>query len=395
MCLRRRSWVDWESRLTSAFRGTRTSCAQSKTQIMKENNMKQITSILAAGILVVSGLASARAVTNTVDLSTPLAAAQSYFTAMKSGDADPLLRTSLGSTEQKEYMVVFMRCSIAFDKLVRAATTKFGSQDADKVFGEMKDTCSMAPQALAALPNAVVKIVGTNATITARTTGSNPPDSGWKLQKAAGEWKIVMDEDVSKSDFGKEGLEASAKSAERCARNIAAGLYKTADQAQQAWLSSLKDEMHAGIPEQKVLDRFLGSWRSSLVRKIDGNPEEYKGTINFTFTRVLDGKFVQEKTESSDDTSGLAMSTFDPQKKCYRTWWFGSSGATSEATGMWDAESKTLKWSLVGGAGLTATSTHRFLDENKFEWEVTSRDQTGKVYFHMAGTSVRTGEPKK
>lgn len=357
--------------------------------------MRKFTSILAAGILVALGLSSARAVTNTVDLSTPLAAAQSFFTAMKSGDAGALCRASLGSSEQKEYMVVFMRSCIACDKLVQAATTKFGRQEADKVFGGMKASCSMAPQALAALTNAEVKIIGTNATITARTTDPNPPDSGWKLQKAAGEWKVVFDVDVSKSDFGKEGLEASGKSAERCAKNIEAGLYNTADQAQQAWLSSLTAEMHAGIPEQKVLDRFLGSWRSSLVRKVEGNPEEYKGTVDFTDTRVLGGQFVQEKTESSDDTSGLAMYTYDPQKKCYRCWRFGSTGQAAESTGTWDAESKTLRWSFVGEAGVTVTRTHHFLDENKYEWEVTSTDKTGKVIFHVAGTSVRAGEPKK
>jgi hypothetical protein len=151
----------------------------------------------------------------------------------------------------------------------------------------------------------------------------------------------------------------------------------------------------AATPEQKVLDRFLGSWRSSLVRKVEGNPEEYKGTINFTYTRVLGAQFVQEKTELSDNTSGMAMFAYDPQKKCYRKWWFGSIGQTAESTGTWDAESKTLRWSFVGESGVTVTTTHHFLDENKFEWEVTSRDKTGKVFYHMAGTSVRAGEPKK
>jgi len=376
------------------FGGTRSERVKSKTEIMKGVEMRTFTSILAAGILVAPGLSSARAVTNTVDLSTPLAAAQSFFTAMQSGDADAFCRASLGSSEQTEYMVVFMRSCIACDKLVQAATTKFGPQAADKVFGGMKASCSMAPQALAALTNAEVKIIGTNATITPRTTDPNPPGSGWKLQKAAGEWKVVLDVDVSKSDFGKEGLEASGKSAERCAKNLEAGLYHTADQAQQAWLASLTAEMHAPIPEQRVLDRFLGKWRASFVSKIEGNPEQ-KGTIDLTYTRVLEGQFIQEKTELSDNTSGLAMFTYDPQRKCYRTWWFGSIGATTEGTGLWDAPSKTLKWSSAGEPGITVTTTHHFLDENKFEWEVTSGDKTGKVFFHMAGTSVRAAVPKQ
>ena len=151
----------------------------------------------------------------------------------------------------------------------------------------------------------------------------------------------------------------------------------------------------AVTPEQKVLDRFVGSWRCSFVRRAEGNPEEYKGTIDITCSRVLGGQFVQVKTELSDNTSGLAMFTYDPQKKCYRSWWFGSNGQAVENTGAWDAESKTLRWSFVGEAGTTVTSTAHFLDENKYEREVTSRDKTGKVFFHMAGTCVRVGESKK
>jgi hypothetical protein len=151
----------------------------------------------------------------------------------------------------------------------------------------------------------------------------------------------------------------------------------------------------AATPEQKVLDRFLGHWRCSFVRRVEGNPAEYKGTIDFTNSRVLRGQFVQERTELSDNTSGMAMFTYDLQRKCYRSWWFGSTGGTSESTGTWDAASKTLTWSILTEPAITCTVRHHFLGENKFEWELTSKDKTGKVFWHEAGTCVRIGETKK
>src|SRR5438552_2523693 len=74
-------------------------------------------------------------------------------------------------------------------------------------------------------------------------------------------------------------------------------------------------------PEQKVLDRFLGTWRVTYtIAKAEWNPEEKKGTADDTYTRILAGSFVQCKGEQSDKASNLVMYTYDADRKCYRAW---------------------------------------------------------------------------
>src|SRR3954468_18049159 len=80
-------------------------------------------------------------------------------------------------------------------------------------------------------------------------------------------------------------------------------------------------------PEQKVLDRWVGTWKNAYkVPKAQWTPEERTGTAELTTSRVLGGKFVQEKSEHSDKTSGVLMLTYDEQTKCYHSWWFFSMG---------------------------------------------------------------------
>jgi hypothetical protein len=152
----------------------------------------------------------------------------------------------------------------------------------------------------------------------------------------------------------------------------------------------------AATPEQKVLDKWLGSWRSNYkLPKAEWTPEEKIGTAKLTCARVVGGQFVQEKAEHSDNTSSVLMLTYDAQKKCYRGWWFSSTGQTSESTGNWDADTKTMTWSSVGDPMFTTTVRHRFVNDDAVEWDVVVRDGAAKVFFRMAGKSARVEEPKK
>jgi Protein of unknown function (DUF1579) len=152
----------------------------------------------------------------------------------------------------------------------------------------------------------------------------------------------------------------------------------------------------AATPEQKVLDKWLGSWRTSYkLPKAEWTPEEKKGTAELTDSRVVGGQFVQEKGEHSDKTSSILMLTYDAEKKCYRSWWFSSTGQTAEATGKWDADTKTMTWSSVGEPAFTTTTHHRFVDDDTVEWDVVIKEGTAKVLFRMEGKSVRVKEPKK
>lgn len=181
---------------------------------------------------------SARTVS--ADYSTPTAAAKSYFAAMQAGDGTAVRNACVGSSEQKEWTVQFARGCLAAGKLDAAATARFGRDETLEAFkDDLKRTALMMTDALAALPDCDVKIDGTNATITAKpgTAGSLPDPV--KLQKVAGQWKVLLDLDVAKQDFNTDLMEAMATSQEKCAADIKAGHYKTAAEAAQAQMSAM------------------------------------------------------------------------------------------------------------------------------------------------------------
>jgi hypothetical protein len=100
-------------------------------------------------------------------------------------------------------------------------------------------------------------IDGTNATITAKPGAAGSPPDPVKLQKNAGQWKVLLDLDVSKQDFNTDLMEAMATSQEKCAADIKAGLYKTAAEAAQAQMSAMttqymqKQKAPAAEPAEK------------------------------------------------------------------------------------------------------------------------------------------------
>lgn len=146
--------------------------------------------------------------------------------------------------------------------------------------------------------------------------------------------------------------------------------------------------------EQKVLDQFVGQWQSTYkVPKAEWTPKQKTGSAQLTTARVVGGRFIQEKSEHSDKTSGSALLTYDEQRKCYRSWWFSSTGQTCESTGQWDAETETMTWTSVEDA-MTSTTRHRFLDDNNAEWSVSIKDPRGKVFFRIEGSSIRTSSAK-
>jgi hypothetical protein len=148
-------------------------------------------------------------------------------------------------------------------------------------------------------------------------------------------------------------------------------------------------------PEERVLDKWLGSWRTSYkLLKAEWTPDEKTVTAEVTTSRVVGGRFVQEKSEHSDRSSGSLMLTYDAQMKCYRGWWFSSAGHTNEFTGEWDAGTKTMTWTSKQEAN-TSTTKHRIVDDDNLEWAVIVKDGTGKLLFHSEGKSVRVKQLKR
>lgn len=192
------------------------------------------------------------AVAGTPDRSTPLAAAKSYLTAIKEGNAMVMGTGSLGTTNQKQWMFQFMRCYLADQKLETAAVEKFGREATEKSFGEMKRTFQAVPQALAALTNCDVRMEGDHATIIFRPLPGGDTPEPLKLQKAAGEWRVALGAEIEKADFSPALMEAQASSMEKCAEEIRAGKYQTPEQAQQGMMAAMMAR-YMQSPEQQAL----------------------------------------------------------------------------------------------------------------------------------------------
>ena len=61
-------------------------------------------------------------------------------------------------------------------------------------------------------------------------------------------------------------------------------------------------------PEQQVLERFIGKWRTEYThRKAEWTPVAKEGASDLTFNRVLDGQFVQERGIHDDKKTQLSM----------------------------------------------------------------------------------------
>ena len=152
--------------------------------------------------------------------------------------------------------------------------------------------------------------------------------------------------------------------------------------------------------EQKVLDRFIGTWRSKhKLLKAKWTPVETAAEADLTYSRVLGGKFVEERGKGKDTnkTQGRVMYTYDTQRKSYRLWRFSSTGQASEAAGRWDADTRTLTWTLVATPGqeFTTIARHRFVNDDTFEWDVASKDGKGTVLLRMKGKATRVTDSKK
>jgi hypothetical protein len=148
-------------------------------------------------------------------------------------------------------------------------------------------------------------------------------------------------------------------------------------------------------PEQKVLDRWLGTWSvSSTLHKSAWTPEERSLTAKLTSSRAVGGRFVEQQVENSDATSALKMLGYDTERRQYRGWWFSSTGQATESAGVWDERTRTMAWTAATPANTTTTVTEHFVDDETLEWNVTVTDATKATVFKMVGKSVRAERVK-
>jgi hypothetical protein len=140
--------------------------------------------------------------------------------------------------------------------------------------------------------------------------------------------------------------------------------------------------------EDKVLNRFLGTWRSTYkIHKAQLTPMEGKGSADLTFTRVLSNKFLHERRVHSDKSTHLIMYNYDPERKNYLAWWFASTGQAAILKGKWDADTKTMTWTS-GEEAIRSTARYQFTNDDTIEWVLTIKEKD-RVLLHMEGKNTR------
>ena len=149
-------------------------------------------------------------------------------------------------------------------------------------------------------------------------------------------------------------------------------------------------------PGAEALNRFIGTWQTEYkLEKATWTPEEKNLTADLVYTRILGGKFIQEKSVQSDKTEGMVMYTYDLTKKHYRMWHFSSQGHTSESVGHWEEENNTITW-YNSDDQFKTRSIHRFVDDDTFEWDVRiMRRNIAEVMFRAKGTAKKVKKLKK
>ena len=146
--------------------------------------------------------------------------------------------------------------------------------------------------------------------------------------------------------------------------------------------------------ELKVLDRFLGTWRSEYrLPKAEWTPEEKTGSADLVYTQELGGHVIRERAVHADQTTSTLLLIDDAEQRKYRSWWFNSPGLTTESSGRWDESTKTLSWTTIEPSDFKGTTQQRFSDTGKLDWTVLVQDEQGVAKFRMEGTSGRVSDP--
>jgi len=143
-------------------------------------------------------------------------------------------------------------------------------------------------------------------------------------------------------------------------------------------------------PQMEIFQAMIGNWEDEVVSKpAEWTPNETRTTTSSRVTAILNGHVVQSSVyDAAGQMSGIHLFKYDPEKQAYRQWYFDSRGGTVEATGQWDAASKTL--TLTSEAhGITGVMTLRFVNHNAMEWSLLSKDKSGTIYLNMQGKATR------
>ena len=145
------------------------------------------------------------------------------------------------------------------------------------------------------------------------------------------------------------------------------------------------------IPELAVLSHWAGNWAAKIEKPTLRTGESHSEWI-------VGGRYLQQTWKVAADAdnpefSGTWLMTFDVRQMVYRQWQFNSDGFTAEATGKWDAATRTMTWTTRDTAsGNTTVNKDVFLNADEQPWSIITTDRQGNTVFKMNGRNKRQGK---
>ena len=134
--------------------------------------------------------------------------------------------------------------------------------------------------------------------------------------------------------------------------------------------------------EMKVLNRYVGTWKSHIVfQPAAWSPrkEEVTGTTKIEW--ILKDQF-QMITRQSDKYEILEIQRYDEGTKKFHRWNFDANGGTSFWMGSWDDKSRTMTWEYVDfGMGIKGKMVDSFTSEGEYQTMTVMEDNSGRLLF--------------
>ena len=135
-------------------------------------------------------------------------------------------------------------------------------------------------------------------------------------------------------------------------------------------------------PGMKVLNRYIGTWKSNIVfQPAAWSPrkEEVIGTTKVEW--ILKDQF-QTITRQSDKHEMLEIQRYDEESKKFHRWNFDANGGNSFWIGSWDNKSRTMTWEYVDfGMGVKGKMVDSFIAEGEYQTTTVMEDSSGRLLF--------------
>jgi Protein of unknown function (DUF1579) len=145
--------------------------------------------------------------------------------------------------------------------------------------------------------------------------------------------------------------------------------------------------------ELRVLEDMIGTWDEVVtVKPAEWTPASETRTSVTRRSWSLGGKLMRsDGTWQPTKTEFLYLVAYDAAARVYRCWYFDTTGEMPREpmTGTWDAESRTLTWTVTDGAGNQTVAKHKIIDKDRHDWTMVVTNRDRKVVLDFSAKCTR------